>query len=69
MKLKAILASQEMSGKRFTDKQRENSDARARRLANLKPFPKGVSGNPAVRPKSITLSEALRRELATTAAA
>ena len=29
-----------------------------------KPFPKGVSGNPAGRPKSITMSEAYRRELA-----
>jgi DNA helicase HerA-like ATPase len=37
---------------------------RARQLANLEPFPKGVSGNPAGRPKSITLSEALRLQLA-----
>ena len=47
-----------------TDKQRGNSDARARSLANLKPFQPGQSGNPAGRPKSITLSETLRRELA-----
>lgn len=47
-----------------TDKQRPNSEARARSLANLKPFQPGQSGNPAGRPKSITLSEALRRELA-----
>jgi hypothetical protein len=46
------------------DKQRENSEALARRQANLKPFPKGVSGNPAGRPKSITLSEAYRHQLA-----
>ncbi len=47
-----------------TDKQRKSNESRARQLANLKPFPKGVSGNPAGRPKSITLSEALRIELA-----
>jgi hypothetical protein len=47
-----------------TDKQTKNSDARAKRLANLKPFKKGQSGNPAGRPKSITLSEAMRNELA-----
>lgn len=46
-----------------TDKQRANSEAEARRLANLKPFPPGVSGNPAGRPKSITLSDVLVREL------
>ncbi len=50
--------------KHFTDKQRRNRENRARQLANLEPFPKGVSGNPAGRPKSITLSEALRLQLA-----
>jgi hypothetical protein len=45
------------------DKQKSN-DARARRLANLKPFKPGQSGNPAGRPKSITLSEAYRKQLA-----
>jgi len=49
---------------KIADKQRKNSEGRARRQANLKPFPKGVSGNPAGRPKSITLSEALRLQLA-----
>ncbi len=48
----------------ITDNQKESTDARARRLANLKPFKKGQSGNPAGRPKALTLSEAYRRELA-----
>lgn len=47
-----------------TDKQRNNSEAEARRLANLKPFKPGQSGNPKGRPKSITLSEAYRKMLA-----
>jgi Family of unknown function (DUF5681) len=47
----------------FTDKQRENSEAQARRLANLKPFKPGQSGNPKGRPKSIVLSEAYRKRL------
>lgn len=52
--------------KQVSDKQRKSSEGRARRQANLKPFPPGVSGNPAGRPKSITLSEAYRRQLAQT---
>ena len=52
--------------KKAADKQRTNSDGRARRQANLKPFPPGVSGNPKGRPKSITLSEAYRHQLAQT---
>jgi hypothetical protein len=51
-------------GKRITDKQRKNREINPRSLENLKPFQKEESGNPAGRPKSITLSEALRIELA-----
>ena len=58
--------------KKITDKQRTNRErpgpktkaGKARALENLKPFEPGQSGNPAGRPKSITLSEALRHELA-----
>ena len=49
-----------------TEQQSEITDARRRSLANLKPFKKGQSGNPAGRPKSITLSEAIRLQLAQT---
>ena len=35
----------------MAEKQRKNSDGKAKRLANLKPFPKGQSGNPKGRPK------------------
>jgi hypothetical protein len=53
--------------KKVTDKQRKNreekGDGQARRLANLKPFKPGESGNPKGRPKSVTLSEALRAQL------
>ena len=35
----------------------------AGRVENLKPFPKGVSGNPGGRPKTAHISEALRRAL------
>jgi hypothetical protein len=41
--------------------QRKNSD---KRLQNLKPFPKGISGNPAGKPRKVLLSDALRRHLA-----
>jgi hypothetical protein len=41
--------------------QRKNTE---KQLQNLKPFPKGISGNPAGRPKKALLSDALRRQLA-----
>ncbi len=47
-----------------TDKHRESSEGADKRLSNLKPFKPGQSGNPAGRPKSITLSEAIRLQLA-----
>jgi hypothetical protein len=47
-----------------TDKQRESTEGADKRLSNLKPFKPGQSGNPAGRPKSITLSEAIRLQLA-----
>ena len=50
--------------KSVTDKQRRNSEGKSRRIANLKPFQRGTSGNPRGRPKSLTLSEALRLQLA-----
>ena len=53
-----------MAKRSFTDKQRKNSEAEKRKLANLKPFKPGQSGNPSGRPKSITLSEAYRKQLA-----
>ncbi len=43
------------------DMQRKNTE---KQLQNLKPFPKGISGNPAGRPKKALLSDALRRQLA-----
>ncbi len=54
-----------MSKQQITDKQRNNSEGAVKRLSNLKPFKPGQSGNPKGRPKSITLSEAYRKMLAT----
>lgn len=46
-----------------TVKQRKNSEGRKRSLANLRPFKPGQSGNPNGRPKSTTVSDALRQAL------
>jgi ribosomal protein L17 len=48
----------------MADKQQENNKAVGKRASVGRPFKKGQSGNPAGRPKSLTLSEAYRRELA-----
>src|SRR5262245_5723846 len=47
-----------------TDKQSKSTGRKRGNVANLKPWRKGQSGNPAGRPKSITLSEAYRKQLA-----
>jgi hypothetical protein len=50
----------------MAEKQRNNSDGKAKRLANLKPFPKGQSGNPAGRPEGTrNRSTVLKRLLET----
>jgi len=48
----------------MAEKQRKNSEGRAKRLANLKNFPKGQSGNPAGRPAgSLNRSTTLKKWL------
>src|SRR5215469_5691865 len=46
----------------FAENSGDNSDARVRSLANLKPFKPGQSGNPGGRPKGI-FSRAARKHL------
>jgi hypothetical protein len=50
--------------KRITQNSGKSSEGRKRRLANLKPFPKGQSGNPGGRPKTKLFSIAAREWLA-----
>lgn len=50
----------------MAEKQRKNSDGRAKRLANLKPFPKGQSGNPEGRPEGARNRSTLLKELLAT---
>lgn len=45
----------------LTQNSGENSETRCRQNANLKPWPRGVSGNPGGRPKRQPVSEALAR--------
>ena len=47
----------------MAEKQRKNSDGKAKRLANLKNFPKGQSGNPAGRPQGTRNRSTVLKEL------
>jgi hypothetical protein len=47
----------------MAEKQRKNSEGRAKRLANLKPFPKGQSGNPEGRPEGARNRSTVLKEL------
>ena len=47
----------------MAEKQRKNSDGKAKRLANLKPFPKGQSGNPNGRPEGTKNRSTVLKEL------
>src|ERR1051326_5556356 len=47
----------------MAEKQRKNSDGKAKRLANLKPFKKGESGNPAGRPEGARNRSTVLKEL------
>ncbi len=53
-----------MTSTEAADNQLENSTSPTKRTVVGRPFKPGQSGNPAGRPKSITLSEAYRKQLA-----
>jgi|ERR1051326_1134559 hypothetical protein len=47
----------------MAEKQRKNSDSKAKRVANLKPFQPGQSGNPAGRPEGTKNRATVLKEL------
>ena len=50
----------------MAEKQRKNSEGKAKRLANLKPFRKGQSGNPEGRPEGVRNRSSVLKELLAT---
>src|SRR5215831_8656477 len=58
-----FIIQNEANSEDSAQEQRPYNDGHARSLANLKPFPKGVSGNPGGRPAGQSLTAELRRQL------